>query len=94
MLGKSSNGSPVLVGLAAGITPVTPTTLVGSTEVATLSFQVPEKEFIFADDASTGGPAPDASFWGNGFTLSTLCYRAWIFNFLTASSDDITVISF
>jgi hypothetical protein len=76
MLGKSSNGSLILVGLVAGETPVTQTTLAGPTEVATSSFQVPEKESIFFADASIGGPAPDASFWGNGFTLSTLCYRA------------------
>ena len=78
MLRNSSNGSPVLVGLAAGTTPVIPTTLAGLTEVATSSLQVPEKESIFVADASIGGPAPDASFWGNGFTLSTLCFQVLI----------------
>jgi hypothetical protein len=94
MLGESSNGSPVLVGLAAGATPITPATLVGPTEMAASSFQVPEKEYVFVADASVGGPAPDASFWGNDFTLLTLCYRACKFDFLTAPSIDMTVISF
>lgn len=55
-------------------TPVISTTPAGPTEMATSSLPVPEKETIFAGDASIGVPALDASFWGNDFTLSILCY--------------------